>query len=317
MADVARPKVRIVFTEGKAQKGWTIVVHALHGKEGLVRSRGADRQRSGTNRFLTGMVLGIVLGVVAAGMLGQDLFRKAWERLLPRTSGAQESLRAVEKVIDGDTIVLEKDERVRYIGVDAPEIGEPLHEEAKEFQKKRVLGNRVRVAACREEPRDGYGRTLAFVREGNVDVGEELLRRGLARTLFVGPCGRAVARGYRATEREAFLAGRGIWSLQEPRRVSHDDAGRYVGLLMTVTGKVTNVHSGPKAFHLNFGTDYRKDFTAVIFRKDLSRLLQEDLLPVTEYKGRSVEVTGILKEYQGPEILVESADQLALASRPP
>ena len=263
------------------------------------------------------MVLGIVLGAAAAGLLGREGPRQALDRALARTGGAQEGLRAVGKVIDGDTIVLERGERLRYIGVDAPERGEPFFEEATEFQKKTVLGSRVRIEVCKEEPRDGYGRTLAFVRKGNVDVGEALLRQGLARTLFVGPCGRAVARGYRAAEREAFRAGRGIWSLQDPRRVSHDEAGRYVGLLMTVTGKVTKVHAGPKAFHLNFGADYRKDFTAVVFRRDLSRLLQEGLLPVTDYEGLSVEVTGTLREYRGPQIIVESADQLAPASRSP
>ena len=114
-------------------------------------------------------------------------------------------------------------------------------------------------------------------------------------------------------ERRAFHAGLGIWSLQDPRRVGHLDAGRYIGLLMSVTGKVVNVHAGPKAFHLNFGKDFRTDFTAVIFRKDLSRLLQEGIQPVTEYDGRFVEVTGVLKAYKGPEIIVESADQLVLS----
>ena len=125
-------------------------------------------------------------------------------------------------------------------------------------------------------------------------------------------CG-TVAREYRTTEREAFRAGLGIWSLQEPRRVDHKEAARYIGCLMSVAGEVRDVHAGPKAFHLNFGRDFRSDFTAVVFRKDLSRLVMEGMQPVTGYKGRHVEVTGMLKDYQGPEILVESADQLVLS----
>lgn len=258
------------------------------------------------------MVLGMVLGVVAARMLGQ-VPRQAWERVLASTSGAEEQTRTVKKVIDGDTIVVEPDERIRYVGIDSPELGEPFHQQATDFQKKVVLSSRVRIDTCRQEPRDDYGRTLAFVRKGNVDVGEQLLRQGLARTLFIGPCGRAVARGYREVERGAFLSGLGIWSLQAPRRVGHLDAGRYIGLLMSVTGKVVKIHAGAKAFHLNFGEDFRTDFTAVIFRKDLSRLLKEGIQPVTGYEGRAVEVTGILKEYKGPEIIIESADQLVLS----
>ncbi len=270
------------------------------------------QSRKTGNRLLTGMVIGMVLGIVVAGMLG-DRSRRALDRLLARASGADEKAGTVEKVIDGDTIVVRGGEHVRYIGVDAPERGEPLYGEAKEFQEKVLLGGRARIEVCEAEPRDAYGRTLAFVHKGNMDVGKHLLRYGLARTLFVGPCGRAVARGYRAAEREAFRAGLGIWSLQDPRRVGHKDAGRYIGCLMSVTGEVKDVHEGPKAFHLNFGRDFRTDFTAVIFRKDLARLVGEGMQTVTGYKGRRVEVTGTLKDYQGPEIIVESADQIVLS----
>ena len=257
------------------------------------------------------MVLGIALGVLAAKMLAQAP-RRTWERMLAPTSGADEEAIAVEKVIDGDTIVIKGGEKVRLLGVDAPERGEPFCDEATDFQEKVLLDSRVRILPCREEPRDRYGRTLAFVRKGNVDLGEELLRQGLALTLFMGPCGRSVESAYRKVEREAFRAGRGLWSLQDPTGVSHEEAGRYIGCMMTVTGKVVRVHEGPKAFHLNFGRDFRTDFTAVIFRKDLPRLIREGLAPVTGFRGRFVEVTGYIKDFNGPEIVVESADQLHL-----
>jgi micrococcal nuclease len=260
------------------------------------------------------MVIGMVLGVVGGIMLDPSP-GKVWERFLARTSGTGEEARSVKKVIDGDTIEIDGGERVRYIGVDSPELGEPLYEEAKDFQEKVVLGSYVRIETCKEEPRDGYGRTLAFVHKGNVDVGEQLLRYGYARTLFIGRCGRDVAMRYRKTEREAFLVGLGVWSLQEARQVDCRDAGRYIGCLMSVTGEVAKVHAGPKAYHLNFGKDYRTDFTAVLFRKDLSRLVEEGLHPVTGYEGRFVKVTGILKEYNGPQIIVESAEQLVVTPR--
>jgi micrococcal nuclease len=260
------------------------------------------------------MVIGMALGVV--GGIKLDSFSgEVWERFFARKSGPGEEARRVEKVIDGDTIEIDGGERVRYIGVDTPELGEPLYEEARGFQEKVVLGRYVRIETCKEEPRDGYGRALAFVHKGKVDVGEQLLRYGYARTLFIGRCGRAVAGRYRKIERGAFLVGLGVWSLQDTRQVDHSDAGRYIGCLMSVTGEVADVHAGPKAYHLNFGKNYRTDFTAVLFRKDLSRLVEEGLHPVTGYEGQFVKVTGILKEYNGPQIIVEAADQLVLAPR--
>lgn len=219
----------------------------------------------------------------------------------------------VSKVIDGDTIIVEGDEAVRLRGVDTPEKNEPYYAQAKSFLRKAVHGKRVRLLVCKEEPRDRYGRLLASVETPDMDMAVELLRGGLARTLIINPCVLPRVRDYQRTERAAFRAGQGIWSLQEPRRVPHDQARPYVGWLMTVTGKVGNVHQGPKAIHLNFGPDFRTDFTVVIFLKDLPRLSEQGLLlPVTDYRGQQVEVTGTIKEYNGPEIIIHSADQLVL-----
>lgn len=262
------------------------------------------------------------------GPIQRDLRRRARSRLLRSfpwflvlvvavvggvaVAGARAGGREVrvKRVYDGDTLQVEGRERVRLIGVDTPEREEPLYDEAKRMLENAVSGGTVQLSGCKERPRDRYGRLLAFVHAQGADVGPALLEAGLARTLFVGPCGREVARRYRQREREAFRARRGLWALQKPRRVPHQDAHRHIGRLMQVTGRVLGVHEGPRALHLNFGPDHRTDFTAVIFRRDLRRLLEEGILPVREYRGRAVEVTGYLKTYNGPEIIVESADQL-------
>lgn len=217
----------------------------------------------------------------------------------------------VIQVIDGDTFEVKGDERVRILGIDTPERYKPYYREAREFLKDTILGKEIRLNPCESTPRDRYARNLAFVEIGGKDVGTELLRRGLARTLFIGSCSRKKSSLYLVLERSAFRQARGIWSIQQPRRVDHDQAGSYIGWMMNVTGQVRRVHIGPKAIHLNFGKDYRKDFTAVIFRSDLSSLSKQGLLmPVTDYKGKHVQVTGYLRSYQGPEILIDSADQI-------
>jgi micrococcal nuclease len=214
-------------------------------------------------------------------------------------------------VIDGDTLVVTGRRTVRLLGVDTPERDESFYTEAGAFLRTLTRDRDVRLDFCPEERRDKYGRLLAFVEGGGMDAGAGLLDQGLAKTLFVGSCARHRAPDYRRREREAFQDGRGIWSLQDPRRVDHLEAGKYVGWMMTVTGTVRKVFTGPRAVHLNFGQDYRTDFTAVIFRKDLFRLSGEGLLlPVTGYQGRKVAVTGVIKEYHGPEIIVRTADQI-------
>jgi micrococcal nuclease len=92
----------------------------------------------------------------------------------------------VVKVIDGDTIVLENGERVRYLGIDAPETPysfrreTPYWKEAKEFNEKLVKNKKVRLEFDVEK-RDKYDRLLAYVFVGSTFVNGELVEKGYAR----------------------------------------------------------------------------------------------------------------------------------------
>ena len=81
---------------------------------------------------------------------------------------------SVVKVIDGDTVILSTGEKVRYIGINAPEMGEPFYMEAKRENRKLVLGKEVELEFDREE-RDQYKRLLAYIFVGDTFVNYELL----------------------------------------------------------------------------------------------------------------------------------------------
>jgi micrococcal nuclease len=133
----------------------------------------------------------------------------------PETRTAQ-----VERVVDGDTIIVDLDgvrERVRYIGMDTPEsvAEQPLecygHRASEE--NERLVGGRTVTLTTDEEPRDRFGRLLAYVRRepDGLFVNEALVRGGFARTLTVPPNIR-YARRFAALARQARRAGRGLWS---------------------------------------------------------------------------------------------------------
>ncbi len=117
----------------------------------------------------------------------------------------------VRFVIDGDTIVLKGGEKLRYIGIDTPERDEPFYKRARARNRELVKGSILRVEICPDEPRDKYGRLLGWVSVDGVDVGEELLREGLARTLMIPPCGLKMREKYKAIKDEARKKGLGIW----------------------------------------------------------------------------------------------------------
>ncbi len=98
----------------------------------------------------------------------------------------------VTHVIDGDTIVLSDGTRVRYIGMDAPEIktpsgrAAPYARQAETFNRKLVQDRVVKLVYDHRQ-RDRYGRDLCYVYVGNKCVNIELVRAGLAKVMLQKP----------------------------------------------------------------------------------------------------------------------------------
>lgn len=120
----------------------------------------------------------------------------------------------VDWVIDGDTVVIRGGAKVRYIGLDTPERGEPFYGAARRRNISLVGGRTVRLEFCGPEPTDRYGRLLAWVYADGELVNLILLREGLARVLIIPPCGTDTGRAgeLRAAERAAREDGIGIWA---------------------------------------------------------------------------------------------------------
>ena len=67
----------------------------------------------------------------------------------------------VERVIDGDTVVINKTS-VRLLGINSPEKGEQYSEEAKEFLEELVFNKTVRLEFGKNKY-DRYNRILAYI----------------------------------------------------------------------------------------------------------------------------------------------------------
>ncbi|HXG14995.1 MAG TPA: thermonuclease family protein [Calidithermus sp.] len=136
----------------------------------------------------------------------------------PRGAGGRVLDAEVVRVVDGDTILVrlgERLEKVRYIGIDTPEVHHPARGrepggvEATALNRALVEGRRVRLELDVQE-RDRYGRLLAYVWVGDVLVNAELVRLGYAQVLTVPPNVRYQALFLRL-QRDAREAGRGLW----------------------------------------------------------------------------------------------------------
>jgi micrococcal nuclease len=129
----------------------------------------------------------------------------------------------VTRVIDGDTIVVRIGslyERVRLLGIDAPEIGRNdspsqchANQSARALQTK-IYGKEVKLERdAVNKNRDTYGRLLRYVSVGNSDINADLLEDGVAKVYRRYEFSRR--EGYDKKENDAHSAHRGVWGCKK------------------------------------------------------------------------------------------------------
>ena len=92
--------------------------------------------------------------------------------------------------------------------------------------------------------------------------------------------------------------------------ISWQDAANYYGKYATVEGTIVATHNSGKACFLNFHSDYKRYFTAVIFASAFSRFPAN---PENYYYEKKVRVSGYIKEYNGkPEIILNNSSQIEI-----
>jgi micrococcal nuclease len=94
----------------------------------------------------------------------------------------------VLRVIDGDTIVIDGGQKVRYIGMNTPEVetNDCFANEATKANKDLVLGKEIHLEKGISET-DKYGRLLRYVYVGEQFVNDELVKNGFAKVETVQP----------------------------------------------------------------------------------------------------------------------------------
>lgn len=134
----------------------------------------------------------------------------------------------VASVTDGDTIRLADNRRIRLVQIDTPELrgSECYAEQAtKALERLTPVGSEVGLRLDRAlDAKDRYGRVLAYVLKGKVNVNLRLVELGAAAPYFYdGDRGR-YADALLAAARKAKAAGRGLWGACPGTRLDPDRA---------------------------------------------------------------------------------------------
>ena len=118
----------------------------------------------------------------------------------------------VVRVADGDTIVIldaqNKQTKIRFYGVDAPEKAQDFGEVSRKYLADMVAGKDVVVTVV---DIDQYGRSVSRIKVGDKEVAEEMLKAGMV-WLYTAYCDIAQCKQWKELEKEARRAKIGLWA---------------------------------------------------------------------------------------------------------
>jgi endonuclease YncB( thermonuclease family) len=137
-----------------------------------------------------------------------------------------------------------------------------------------------------------------------------LLRRGLARGEIAPDRSDCAAELY-AAEAEARTQHLGLWS--SPAYAVRDATAMNApaGTFQILEGKVLHVGMNDGRVFLDFGEDYRRDFTAIIAPDDRKTFRAMGIDP-RDYRGKRIRLRGTVQIYKGPEIEIANPAQIEL-----
>ena len=264
-------------------------------------------------RHVTLRLLLLVLVVLPAALIPARLDSEA-------TGARQEDGLNAREIVDGDTLVLDDGRQVRLVGIQAPKLplGRPdfptwpLAEEAKAALGALALGRQLKlVYTGRAGGR--HGRQLAHIYAaaaagGEVWVQGALLEQGMAR-VYSFPDNRALVAEMLSRERAARAARRGIWDHPFYAVRTDLESEEDTGTFQLIEGEVRAAAVVRGRAYLNFGDDWKQDFT-ITLAPAVRKLFEAEGHDPRTYEGRRVRVRGWLKSFNGPMIEATHPEQI-------
>lgn len=301
----------------RAQRTGTREGIALYYRRPIGRQAGSGMNRA-LGRTIRAPARALVLCVALTGLaLTCPAAAETAEFGLPRDVPEPVTAGRVAAVIDGDTLILENGTHVRLTGIQAPKLplgrpgfrAWPLGEAAKRALEALAGGKAVGLSYDGRRI-DRWRRLLAHVEADGVWLQGEMLRRGLAR-VYTFPDNVARAADLYAAERAARAAGRGIWALRAYRIRTAEDAADAIGTFQLVEGTPLDVATVRGRTYLNYGRDWRTDFTASVSARAAGRFRAAGI-DLKSLAGRRLRVRGWLTRQNGAMIRLTHPEQIEI-----
>jgi len=228
----------------------------------------------------------------------------------------------VAHIIDGDTFVTKSGEHIRLVGINTPEKArgegkskrpaEPYAHQARTALSA-LLKNQTVTLKLGKKKKDKYKRWLADVYVNNVWINGKMIEQGAAHVYSFPDTVTANTHKLLALEDAARAQNQGLWALSRYQlhnaNTMQGVSKKLVGHFHLVEGKIATVADVKNRLYLNFGDNWRTDFTAEIRPQDRKKFTAAGISK-SNLIGKTVLVRGIIKPVNGMMITLTHPEQI-------
>ncbi len=229
------------------------------------------------------------------------------------------SAKKVISVIDPLTIQLDNKETTRLSGIDIPDLlpydTGPVAQAAKAVLTDMLKDKSVKLYVTKDKSagrKNRMGHMLYHMAVDGSDawVQGTLVRLGLARVRTEKSNPEMAAQLYEL-ERQARTENLGLWATPESAIKKPEDTNTLLNSYQVVEGRIESVSRRQNMLFLNFGKDWRKDFTIGIKSANNRGFLTEKI-NLMEMGGQVVRVRGWVRDYNGPFIEIDHPQMIEI-----
>lgn len=190
---------------------------------------------------------------------------------------------------------------------------------ARQWLQETVAGKTLSLwhdAASHQPDVDRYGRIMAYARmQGGAFIQNKMAELGLA-LVTAQDTGRNMTAPLLAAEATARKNKKGIWAGKD-FTVGKADAPQSIakGQFAIIEGTVVQAMQKKDRLYLNFGLDWKSDFTASV-TPPVFRAFEDEGKTPDQWQGAHIRVRGWVENINGPLITVTRPEQIEILSNP-
>lgn len=230
----------------------------------------------------------------------------------------------IDKVIDSLTLLLQDGDIVRLSSISIPDFNSTQHtqfsEAALEYLKSALPENteimmyQTRMAKKGRKNRMSHELAQIVIKKDKQWIQGEMLAKGFVYADF-SLLSEELANELQTIESTVIKGKTGIWSEDSAYKLQNTENVK-IGQFGIIEGQIKKVATVRNNVYLNFGDNWKTDFTVMItpaLRKKLAR----DGISTLELAGQTIRVRGWVREYNGPLIELDTPAHLQLIQQEP